>query len=95
MFVVENEKRGKNMDKETIIEEKTNSEYYNVPVYIEKLIKKATKTHENLQEMKAQLKDYMESHDIPIDTPVSKLKHFEEPDVHPDQMKMNEKGEIE
>lgn len=58
-------------------------EYYNVPIYIEKAIKK------NQQELYSQVKDYMETHDIPTDTPLDLLKYFPQEEVDPNQMKLD------
>ena len=37
------------------------SEYFNVPIYIEKAIKKLFKLRKNQQELVSQIKDYMET----------------------------------
>ena len=52
-------------------------EYYNVPIYIEKAIKKLFKLRKNQQELYLQVKDYMETHDIPTDTPLDRPKSNE------------------
>ena len=72
------------------------TKYYNVPTYIEKAIKKMFKIRKNMQELTLQVKDYMETHDIPADTPLELLKYFPKEDVDPNQMKINfETGEVE
>lgn len=63
-------------------------EYVNVPIYIEKAVKKLYKINKNMKEVKAQIKDYMESHDIPLNTPLDLLRNFDE-DVNPNQIKMD------
>lgn len=70
--------------------------YVNVPTYIEKAVKKLLKLKANEKELAMQLKDYMVTHNIPLDTPPQLLKHIPEDEVDPNQMKMNfETGEIE
>lgn len=66
-----------------------NKDYYNVPIYIEKTIKKLYKARERQQELYQQLKDYMESHHIPIDTPLNLLKYFPPEEIDPNQMKLD------
>lgn len=63
--------------------------YFNVPIYIEKAIKKLKKLSNQMKETKAQIKDYMETHDIPTDTPLDKMKYFEPLEVDPNQMKLD------
>ncbi len=63
-------------------------DYYNVPIYIEKLIKKMKKAKENLNEYSLQVKDYMEMHGIPSDTPLDLLKYFPPEEIPENQMKM-------
>ena len=46
--------------------------YVNVPTYIEKSVKKLFKLENTKRELVAQIKDYMVTHDIPTDTPLSK-----------------------
>lgn len=71
-------------------------EYYNVPTYIEKAIKKLFKLRKNQQELVLQIKDYMEHHNIPINTPLELLKYVPKEEVDPNQMKINfETGELE
>jgi len=64
-------------------------EYYNVPIYIEKAIKKLFKLRKNMQEVTQQVKDYMETHEIPTDTPLELLKYFPKEEVDPNQMKLD------
>jgi hypothetical protein len=71
-----------------IMEDK-NVEYYNVPIYIEKAIKKLFKLRKNMQEVTQQVKDYMETHEIPTDTPLELLKYFPKEEVDPNQMKLD------
>lgn len=66
-----------------------NLECYKVPIYIEKAIKKMFKIRKQQEELMAQVKDYMEHHDIPIETPLSLLKYIPEEEVDPNQMKMD------
>lgn len=63
--------------------------YYNVPIYIEKSIKKLFKIRKNQQELHSQVKDYMQTHDIPLDTPLDLLKYFPPEEVDPNQMKLD------
>ena len=70
-------------------------EYVKVPIYIEKNIKKLFKLKRNMDETRQLISDYMESHDIPANTPLELMKFFPEPDVDPNQMKIDIKtGEI-
>lgn len=64
-------------------------EYYNVPVYIEKIVKKLFKLKNQTNELLAQLSDYMEHHNIPKDTPLTLLKNFPQEEVDPNQMKLD------
>ena len=64
------------------------SEYFNVPTYIEKAIKKLFKVKETERELINQIKDFMETHNIPSNTPLSFLKHFPEEEVVEGQMKL-------
>ncbi len=71
-------------------------EYISVPTYIEKAIKKLLKLKSNEKELMLQLKDYMLTHDISLDTPLHLLKYIPEDEVDPNQMKMNfETGKVE
>ena len=71
-------------------------EYINVPTYIEKAVKKLLKLKNNERELMLQLKDYMLTHDISLDTPLQLLKHIPEDEVDQNQMKMNfETGKVE
>ena len=70
-------------------------EYFKVPIYIEKNIKKLIKLKKNMDETRQLIQDYMQTHEIPINTPLELLKYFPEPDVDPNQMKIDLKtGEI-
>ena len=64
-------------------------EYYKVPIYIEKAIKKLFKLRKNTQELASQVKDYMQTHNIPTDTPLELLKFFPEEEVNPNQIKLD------
>ena len=57
------------------IEEK-NAKYINVPTYIEKAVKKLLKLKNNEKELMLQLKDYMLTHNISLDTPLQPLKYI-------------------
>ena len=71
-------------------------EYVNVPTYIEKVIKKLFKLKNNEKELLFQIKDYMTTHNIPLETPLQMLKYIPEEEVDPNQMKMNfETEEVE
>lgn len=74
------------------IEEK-NAKYINVPTYIEKTVKKLLKLKNNENELMLQLKDYMLTHNISLDTPLQLLKYIPEEKVNPNQMKMNFESE--
>lgn len=74
------------------IEEK-NAKYINVPTYIEKAVKKLLKLKNNEKELMLQLKDYMLTHNISLDTPLQLLKYIPEEEVNPNQMKMNFESE--
>ena len=78
-----------------MIEEKE-MEYVNVPTYIEKAVKKLFKLKNTEKELAMQIKDYMSTHNIPLDTPLQLLKYIPKEDVDPNQMKINfETGEVE
>lgn len=62
-------------------------EYYKVPIYIEKAIKKLNKQRKTTIELVSQIRDYMESHNIPKDTPLDLLKYFPDEDIPENQMK--------
>ena len=71
-------------------------EYVNVPTYIEKAVKKLFKLKTNEKELIAQVKDYMTTHSIPLDTPLQRLKYIPKEEVDPNQMQMNfETSEVE
>ncbi len=74
------------------IEEK-NAKYINVPTYIEKAVKKLLKLKNNEKELMLQLKEYMLTHNISLDTPLQLLKYIPEEEVNPNQMKMNFESE--
>lgn len=69
--------------------EERDLEYYNVPTYIEKAIKKLFKLRKNAQELTSQVKDYMETHNIPTETPLELLKNFPVEEVDPNQTKLD------
>lgn len=70
-------------------------EYFNVPIYIEKAIKKLFKLRKNQQELVSQIRDYMETHHIPIETPLELLKYFPKEEVDPNQMRLDlDSGEV-
>ena len=76
--------------------EDNEKEYVNVPTYIEKAIKKLFKLKNNEKELAMQIKDYMTTHNISLDTPLQLLKYIPKEDVDPNQMKINfETGELE
>lgn len=64
-------------------------EYYNVPIYIEKAIKKLLKNRAMVQELVSQIREYMRTHDIPSETPLELLKYFPEEEIDPRQMKLD------
>ena len=51
-------------------------EYVNVPTYIEKTVKKLFKLKNTEKELAMQIKDYMSTHDIPLETPLQLLKYI-------------------
>ena len=65
------------------------SEYVNVPIYIEKAVKKLFKLNAQTKELALQIKDYMLTHDIPTNTPLQLLKYIPQDDVDPNQMKLD------
>ncbi len=67
----------------------SDKDYYKVPLYIEKTIKKLRKLRDNQRELYILLKDYMEMHSIPLETPLDLLKYFPDEDVDPNQMKLD------
>lgn len=70
--------------------------YYNVPTYIEKAVKKLFKLKNTEKELAMQIKDYMSTHDIPLETPLQLLKYIPKENVDENQMKINfETGEAE
>lgn len=76
--------------------EKQEMEYVNVPTYIEKAIKKLFKLKTTEKELATQIKDYMSTHDIPLNTPLQLLKYIPKEEVDPNQMKINfATGEVE
>lgn len=69
--------------------------YINVPTYIEKAVKKLFKLKNQEKEIVAQVKDYMSTHSIPLDTPLQLLKNMPKEEVDPNQMQLDlETGEI-
>lgn len=71
-------------------------EYVNVPTYIEKAVKKLFKLKNTEKELAMQIKDYMSTHDIPLETPLQLLKYIPKENVDENQMKINfEIGEVE
>lgn len=71
-------------------------EYVNVPAYIEKAVKKLFKLKNNEKELAMQIKDYMSTHNIPLETPLQLLKYIPKEDVDENQMKINfETEEVE
>ena len=82
-------------------------EYVNVPTYIEKAVKpskingfgnltKLFKLKNTEKELAMQIKDYMSTHDIPLETPLQLLKYIPKENVDENQLKINfETGEVE
>lgn len=71
-------------------------EYVNVPTYIEKAVKKLFKLKNTEKELAMQIKDYMSTHDIPLETPLQLLKYMPKEDVDSNQMQINfATGEVE
>ena len=71
-------------------------EYVNVPTYIEKAVKKSFKLKNSEKELAMQIKDYMSTHNIPLETPLQLLKYIPKEDVDENQMKINfETEEVE
>ena len=71
-------------------------EYVNVPTYIEKAVKKLFKLKNSEKELAMQIKDYMSTHNIPLETPLQLLKYIPKEDVDENQMKINfETEEVE
>ena len=66
------------------------NDYVKVPTYIEKAVKKLFKLKNQEKEIVSQIKDYMEHHDIPVETPLSLLKYFPDEEVNPNQMSLFE-----
>lgn len=64
-------------------------EYYNVPTYIEKAVKKLFKLKNHEKELALQIKDYMTTHNIPTDTPLHLLKYIPQDEVDPNQMQLD------
>lgn len=72
------------------------TEFVNVPTYIEKAVKKLFKLKNNERELAMQIKDYMVTHGIPLETPLQLLKYIPKEDIDPNQMQMNfATGEVE
>lgn len=70
------------------MENEKEKEFYNVPSYIEKAIKKLFKLDVQKKELALQIKDYMQTHDIPTNTPLQLLKNFPEEEVDPNQLQL-------
>lgn len=64
-------------------------EYVNVPTYIEKAVKKLFKLKNTEKELAMQIKDYMSTHDISLDTPLQLLKYIPKEEVNPNQMQLD------
>lgn len=64
-------------------------EYYNVPTYIEKAVKKLFKLKNHEKELALQIKDYMMTHNIPTETPLHLLKYIPEEEVDPNQLQLD------
>ncbi len=64
-------------------------EYVNVPTYIEKAVKKLFKLKNTEKELAMQIKDYMSTHAIPLDTPLQLLKYIPKEEVNPNQMQLD------
>lgn len=62
---------------------------YNVPIYIEKAIKKLFKLKNQEKELVSQVKDYMQTHNIPVGTPLSLLKYYPQEEIDPNQIKFD------
>ncbi len=71
-----------------MIQEKE-TEYVSVPTYIEKAVKKLFKLKNTEKELAMQIKDYMATHDIPLETPLQLLKYIPKDEVDPNQMKLD------
>ncbi len=63
-------------------------EYIKVPIYIEKAIKKLLKLKNDEKELLDQIRDYMSTHNISKETPLSHLKYFPDEKVCPGQLQM-------
>ena len=71
-------------------------EYVNVPIYIEKAVKKLFKLKNTEKELAMQIRDYMATHNIPSKTPLQLLKFMPKEEEDPNQVKINfETGELE
>lgn len=64
-------------------------EIVSVPTYIEKAVKKLFKLKNQEKEIVAQIKDYMTTHDIPLETPLQLLKYIPKEEVDPNQMQLD------
>lgn len=63
---------------------------------LEKAVKKLFKLKNTEKELAMQIKDYMSTHDIPLETPLQLLKYIPKENVDENQMKINfETGEVE
>lgn len=68
---------------------KEDVEYVNVPIYIEKTIKKLFKLKSTEKELAMQIKDYMQTHEIPVETPLKLLKYISKEEVDPNQIQLD------
>lgn len=66
-----------------------NLECYNVPTYIEKAVKKLFKLKNTERELALQIKDYMITHNIPVDAPLHLLKYIPQEEVDPNQIQFD------
>ncbi len=64
-------------------------EIVSVPTYIEKAVKKLFKLKNQEKEIVAQIKDYMTTHNIPLETPLQLLKYIPKEEVDPNQMQLD------
>lgn len=69
--------------------EELEQEIVSVPTYIEKAVKKLFKLKNQEKEIVAQIKDYMTTHNIPLETPLQLLKYIPKEEVDPNQMQLD------
>lgn len=67
---------------------KNEKEVYNVPIYIEKIIKKLNKMREKEDELLLQVNDYIRFSGLPKDVPFELLKHIPDDNVISGQTKL-------